>query len=194
MSSTTTYPFQSSLRSSQFYNDEPSSPIDIHSYTRTMREHTAKQMEAATLSARRRSADTNGNNAHASLNTHGSISSVDSRGSARSWRTSGNNTEDDGGCSWQPGDRSDSHESVHTYTYIHTYMGRSLVGIYKKRLGILERFMTRLGVQVLCVAFRRFIVPFFGLFLTDQQYHARSMWDYIMTCNIFACFHTIIFS
>ncbi|KAG0646394.1 hypothetical protein D0Z07_7649 [Hyphodiscus hymeniophilus] len=80
MSSSTYAHSQTSQRSSspQYY-EASDSPIDITSYARSMHQHTKKQMEAATKSSRRRSPDVNGINAHATLDNHASMSSLDSR-------------------------------------------------------------------------------------------------------------------
>ena len=53
-------------------------PLDLNSYTRTMRQHTQKQMELAMRSAKRRSHIDTGSNAHGRLDTEGSVSSMDS--------------------------------------------------------------------------------------------------------------------
>jgi hypothetical protein len=60
------------------------SNFTVSTYARTMFQHTQKQMDAATRSAkRRRASEGNGANAHEKLDTHGSVSSTDSRYSSR---------------------------------------------------------------------------------------------------------------
>lgn len=70
-----TYPMSSS--------PEPSSAphcTDLHSYTRTMYQHTKRQMEAASQTARRRSHEMD-NSSVRSYQTERSVGSVDSRAS-----------------------------------------------------------------------------------------------------------------
>ncbi|KAF7854775.1 hypothetical protein EAF04_010343 [Stromatinia cepivora] len=55
----------------------------LFAYAKLMHEHTRKQMEAANKSARRRSANANGTNAHATLRS-GHESSTDSASSSGS--------------------------------------------------------------------------------------------------------------
>jgi hypothetical protein len=55
------------------------SNFTVSTYSRTMFQHTQKQMDAATRSAkRRRASEQNGVNAHGTLDTQGSVSSTDS--------------------------------------------------------------------------------------------------------------------
>merc|ERR1712093_828990 len=81
MSSTYSQP-QSHFSSSpaQEYDMEPS--FTLSAYTREMHQHTKKQMEAASRSARRRSANAEGTNAHGRLDQAGSVSSMDSNQSS----------------------------------------------------------------------------------------------------------------
>merc|ERR1712058_14325 len=60
---------------SQEYDIESS--FTLSAYTREMHQHTKKQMEAASRSARRRSANADGTNAHGRLDQSGSVSSMD---------------------------------------------------------------------------------------------------------------------
>ncbi|PVH68692.1 hypothetical protein DL98DRAFT_522606 [Cadophora sp. DSE1049] len=81
MSSTYTQP-QSHFSSSpsQEFDMEPS--FTLSAYTREMHQHTKKQMEAASRSARRRSANADGMNVHGRLDQSGSVSSMDSNRSS----------------------------------------------------------------------------------------------------------------
>jgi hypothetical protein len=55
------------------------SNFTVSTYSRTMFQHTQKQMDAATRSAkRRRASEQNGVDAHGTLDTQGSVSSTDS--------------------------------------------------------------------------------------------------------------------
>jgi len=79
MSSTPPYPIQSQEYSSQSLYDTESSPLDLRTYAKKMHQHTKKQMEAMSKSARRSSP--NGMSDRKSLETKESASSVDSRAS-----------------------------------------------------------------------------------------------------------------
>ncbi|KAE9364569.1 hypothetical protein N431DRAFT_431423 [Stipitochalara longipes BDJ] len=52
--------------------------FSLSAYSRTMHQHTKKQMEAASRSARRRTANESGTNVHGRLDQEGSVSSMDS--------------------------------------------------------------------------------------------------------------------
>ncbi|PQE24156.1 hypothetical protein CJF31_00002373 [Rutstroemia sp. NJR-2017a BVV2] len=83
MSSTTTSTYTiSNMPTSNHFDMEPSNYL--FQYSKSMHEHTKKQMEAASSSARRRSANANGTNAHATLRSGGS--SMDSNESSNSYR------------------------------------------------------------------------------------------------------------
>lgn len=77
--SSTTYPH---LSSQQTYSHDLSQSEDgqfsLSAYTRTMHQHTMKQMEAASRSARRRTVNQEGTNAHGRLDNEGSVGSMDS--------------------------------------------------------------------------------------------------------------------
>ena len=76
------YPPSAQLPSAPQYSDSVP-PFDMNSYASSMHQHTKKQMEAATGSARRRTPDINGVNIHGSLdNGGGSVSSLDSQTSS----------------------------------------------------------------------------------------------------------------
>jgi len=81
MSTQSTYLHQTPQPSPQDYAHDLS-PSDgqfsLSAYTRTMHQHTKKQMEAASRSARRRTANTDGTNAHGRLDNEGSVGSMDS--------------------------------------------------------------------------------------------------------------------
>ena len=77
MSSTSSYP-QSSQHPSSSRHYASDYQLDIVTYTRSMHQHTKNQMEAATMSARRRSPCVNGINAHRTFDNQGSVSSLDS--------------------------------------------------------------------------------------------------------------------
>ncbi|KAG4428025.1 hypothetical protein IFR05_016491 [Cadophora sp. M221] len=81
MSSSYTQP-QSQFPSSPTEDFEMDPSLSLSTYTREMHQHTKKQMEAASRSARRRSANADGTNAHGRLDQQGSISSIDSNRSA----------------------------------------------------------------------------------------------------------------
>ncbi|KAB8292254.1 hypothetical protein EYC80_007996 [Monilinia laxa] len=77
--STATYQF------SHMPSHEQDDSSYLFSYAKSMYEHTRKQMEAADKSARRRSANADNTNAHASLRTgHEHSTSTDSSSSASS--------------------------------------------------------------------------------------------------------------
>ncbi|KAH8762263.1 hypothetical protein BGZ57DRAFT_904191 [Hyaloscypha finlandica] len=70
--------------STHLQDPQPSTEYDmdgqfsLSAYARTMHQHTKKQMEAASRSARRRTANETGTNVHGRLNQEGSVSSMDS--------------------------------------------------------------------------------------------------------------------
>jgi hypothetical protein len=72
--SSSTY-LENSQLSTQEY--DVNGQVSLSAYSRTMHQHTKKQMEAASRSARRRSANAAGTNAVGSLDTEGSVSSMD---------------------------------------------------------------------------------------------------------------------
>jgi hypothetical protein len=76
--SSSAYPSNGQLSTSpQEYDME--SNFTVSTYSRTMFQHTQKQMDAATRSAkRRRASEKNGVDAHGILDTQGSVSSTDS--------------------------------------------------------------------------------------------------------------------
>lgn len=71
------------LASPQEYDMEPSS-YSLSSYARSMHQHTKKQMDAAAKTARRRSPNELGTNAHGSLGNQSSVGSMESRSSQSS--------------------------------------------------------------------------------------------------------------
>merc|ERR1712144_88778 len=81
MSSTYSQP-QSHFSSSPSQEYDIESSFTLSAYTREMHQHTKKQMEAASRSARRRSANADGTNAHGRLDQSGSVSSMDSNQSS----------------------------------------------------------------------------------------------------------------
>ena len=81
MSTQSTYLHQTPQPSPQDYahdHDLSDGNFSLSAYTRTMHQHTKKQMEAASRSARRRTANTDGTNAHGRLDNEGSVGSMDS--------------------------------------------------------------------------------------------------------------------
>jgi len=80
--SSSAYPSNGQLSTSPQEYDMDSN-FTVSTYARTMFQHTQKQMDAATRSAkRRRASEKNGVNAHGTLDTQGSVSSMDSNRSA----------------------------------------------------------------------------------------------------------------
>jgi len=82
-SSSTAYPTNGHLSTSPAEYDMDSG-FTLLSYTRSMHQHTKEQMDAAARSARRRSPNVNGTNAHGTLGTESTVGSMDSTRSARS--------------------------------------------------------------------------------------------------------------
>ncbi|KAK2623674.1 hypothetical protein QTJ16_006855 [Diplocarpon rosae] len=78
MPSTNYAPPQSEISSTSPHDYDMSPSLSLSRYTREMHMHTKKQMEAASRSARRRSANADGTNPHARLDQEGSVSSIDS--------------------------------------------------------------------------------------------------------------------
>ncbi|OWO99969.1 hypothetical protein B2J93_1454 [Marssonina coronariae] len=69
---------QSDLSPTARHDYEVRPATSLSRYTREMHMHTKRQMEAASRSARRRSANAEGTNAHGRLGQEGSVSSMDS--------------------------------------------------------------------------------------------------------------------
>lgn len=81
--SSSAYPSNGQLSTSPQEYDMDSN-FTVSTYARTMFQHTQKQMDAATRSAKRRRAnEKSGVNAHGTLDTQGSVSSTDSSYSSR---------------------------------------------------------------------------------------------------------------
>jgi hypothetical protein len=79
MSHTSSYhPQTSQMLTSPSSNEYEMGLLDLNSYTRTMRQHTQKQMDVAMKLERRSRPDDAGGNAHGALATEGGVSSIDS--------------------------------------------------------------------------------------------------------------------
>lgn len=80
--STVSYPYNHDMPSHEDNSQDMSS---LFNYAKMMHEHTRKQMEAVDKAARRKGANADGTNAHATLRTgHKAIRSLDSTSSAGS--------------------------------------------------------------------------------------------------------------